>query len=506
MSATATPADTAFRVADRLKVAGPWEVYAERSRRFEVHLNGREIEAIRGPIAIEGYGIRVVRPRGEQVGVGFQASMDLSDAGIQATLADAEQVARHSEFPAKKVDLPGRAAAGPGTLEIVDRALWSDPAKAVDGYVAELLRSFEGRKETVPSFGSVRATLSETSIANSAGLRVQYPQTSVEFEVAVKSFGGPEGAPPGEYWVNSSGRRLENVRLAAEVDQWCTYAQDVRRASAPPSGELPVVLPSAVLSGILPSVLGFRFTGAAQLRKLAPTVGDSAAAESVSIADDGRYPWSPVTGPVDSEGASRGSHPIIARGKVAGILYDALHAGAFGRPPTASASRGVDPTGFADWRRFLFAPRVSSSTLSVAPGDAGSDEELIESAGDGIWVQQLGWAIPDPFSGAFGGEIRIGYRIRNGKLAEPVRGGTLGGVVLAPPGQPSMLQSIAGIGSKVTLSDTLASPTLLVRPLVVAGAGAPEPAPKATSRKGAGAGSSGTSRTARPERSRSRSR
>jgi predicted Zn-dependent protease len=123
--------------------------------------------------------------------------------------------------------------------------------------------------------------------------------------------------------------------------------------------------------------------------------------------------------------------------------------------------------------RFTHGPGLGASTLVVKPGAGGTDEELAEAAGDGIWLQQLGWASPDPISGAFGGEIRIGYRIRNGKIAEPVRGGTIGGTVVAPPDSPSLLASVAAVGSRATLVDDLSSPTLLIRTLTVAGENAP---------------------------------
>ena len=469
MTAQSTGSDAAFRVADRLKVDAPWEVFGQRIRRFEIHLNGTEVEMVRGPITLEGYGLRLLRTHGKKTGAGFQASTDFSDVGIRAAAADAESVARHSEFPAAKVELPSHGGTA-GEIPIVDARLWADPLSAVEQYVAEIARGFAHRKDVGPSFGSVRATLSETSIANSAGLKAAFPQTSVEFEIAIKSSGGPEGAAPGEYWVNELSRRLEPEKLPAEIDDWCRFAADGRHASMPPTGELPVILPAGVLTGILPAVFGFKFTGAARLRKIAPQKGDSVAAPTVTISDDGLYPWSPSTTPVDGEGSPRGGRPLISKGQVAGLLYDSLHAGAFDTGSTASASRATNPIGYTDWREFSRAPAVTTSTIAVATGDGGSDAELIEAARDGIWVQQLGWAIPDPISGAFGGEVRMGYRIRNGKLAEPVRGGTVGGTVMAPPGKPSLLQNIAGIGKSATLSDRVAAPTILVRSLTVAGA------------------------------------
>jgi predicted Zn-dependent protease len=460
-------ADVAFRVAERLKAPGPWEVIGEHSRKFEIHLQGSRVELERGPIAIEGYGIRLFRPRSSNLGTGFQASSDLSPAGIATAAADAETIARHAEFPATSLELPSGHGPGPD-VTVVDPALWSDPARAVREYVAALLAAFGGRPGAVPSFGSVKATLSEYSMANSAGLRVSYPATHVELEVAVKAFGGPEGRPPGEFWVTESSRRLETQGLPGEVDTWCRYAADVRRAVAPPTGDQAVVLPADVLAGILPSVLGGRFTGAARLRKIAPEVGTTVGGELATVRDDGAYAWGPGSAPFDDEGSPRSRHTLIDHGTVTGLLYDSLYASAFSERSTASADRTTSGPGGE--YRFAHAPGPGVTTLVLPPGSGGTDRELYETVGDGILVTQLGWAYPDPIGGTFGGEIRIGYRIKGGKLAEPVRGGTVGGSVLAPKGTPSLLANLEAVGSTPTLAGQVASPAVVVRPLSVAGA------------------------------------
>jgi TldD protein len=468
MSASGSSADTAFRVADRIHVPGPWDVFGERARRYEIHLNGSVVELTRGPIVVEGYGVRLLRPREDKTGTGFQASTDLSEAGIRAVVDDAEAVARHSVFPAKKAALPPASHSAVPRPEIVDHALWSRPMETLQTFVDALIAGFEGRKDETLSFGSVRASLTETSIANSNGLRVAYPHTVIEYEAAVKAYGGPEGPPPGEYWVNDTARRADPGSLRGAVDRWCRYAQDVRRAAPPPTGELPVILPTDVLSSILPLGLVGRFTGTARLREVAVNPDDKVAASSMSLYDDGRFPWATGSAPVDDEGTPQRRRTLIEGGLAKELLYDSLHGAAFSVPTTGNGFR-ASPFGFRDGRRFARAPNPGVSTLTIDPGDGGSEKELLEAAGDGIWVQQLGWAIPDPLSGAFGGELRIGYRIRGGKLAEPIRGGTIGGLVIAPAGTHSLLADIAAIGSEQTLCDQVASPPVLVRPLVVAG-------------------------------------
>jgi TldD protein len=469
VTVTKPHADTAFRVAELIPVEGPWEVFAERSRRFEIHFTGRSVEMVRGPILLEGYGLRLFRFRDGATRIGFQASTDLSEGGIRQASEDAERLASWSVFPAKKIDLPGPVPRDLADVAVCDSRLWDQPLESIQAYVDALFGMFEGKEDVGPSFGSVRATLTETSITNSAGLRAAYPHTTIEFEMAVKAYGGPEGSPPGEYWVIESYRRLDPRALGPQVEAWCGYARDVRKGGRTPTGELPVLLPSSVLSGILPPVVGMRCTGASRLREMAPPAGSKWGSDEVNVSDDGRVPWALGSSPVDDEGTPQRRREVMIRGVISELLYDIKHAAAFDTRSSGNACRGVLPL-FRDWRRFLGAPNGTSTTVVVAPGTGGSDSELIEGVEDGIWVQQLGWAVPDPLSGAFGGELRIGYRIRHGKLAEPIRGGTVGGVVMAPPGQPSLLANVAAVGSVPTLSEGVYSPTLAVKPLTVAGA------------------------------------
>ncbi len=460
--------EIAYRIGDRLKTPAPWEVYAERSERYEVHFNGTATELIHGPIALAGFGVRIFRSRNGKTSTGFQASTDLTDAGIRAALEDAERLTQYSEFPAKTVELPSQGPTSSAGPKVVDPELWKEPLGAVEGYIAALFAAFHGRKQAIPSFGSVRATLTQTSVANSAGLRTTYPQTTVEFEVAVKAFGGPEGPAPGEYWVTESGRRLDKKALPGAVERWCQYAADVRRATSPPTGDLAVILPVGVLSGILPTTLGYKLSGPARLRKMSVPLGQKVAPEHVTVRDDGCYDWSLSSAPVDDEGSPQRLRTLVSEGLVRELVYDSLYGAAFDVPTTASAVRSAFG-GTLAWKRFTRAPAPAASTLVVAPGDGGTDLELLETAKDGIWVQQLGWASPDPISGAFGGEIRIGYRIRGGKLAEPIRGGIVGGLVLGPAGAPSLLNGIEAVGKTLELSESVAAPSILVRPLSVAG-------------------------------------
>jgi predicted Zn-dependent protease len=470
MSETGDSAFTAFRVADRLRgrTEAPWEVVGERIHRYETHLSGTRTELTRAPVHVEGYSVRLFRRADDQLGVGFAASSDLSDAGIGRATESAEANARFARFPARKVELPGTAG-HTAPVDIIDPEIAERPMEGIARVVHALLAAFEGRPHVQPSFGSVRVTQVEETIANSEGLHRRFAHTIMELEFAVKAFGGPESRPPGEHWVNERARALpQDGAIAKDVARWCTLAEDVRKAAPVTTGATRVILPASVLADILPPIIGYRLSGTAQLRKMCPPTGTRLGAEGVTLTDDGLLAHAVGTSPCDDEGTTQSRRPLIEGGVVKGALYDLLYGSALGEPSSGNGRR--DSALFPQWMRFSQRTTPSSSTLVWSPGKGGSDTELIEACQDGLWVEQLGYAFPDALSGAFGGEIRSAYRIRNGKLAEPVRGGTLGGVVFADGNEPSLFNAVSSVGSSPSLCGFLKAPSVLFDGLTISGA------------------------------------
>jgi len=461
------PVDLASELAGRLRPEGTWDLYAQRLRRYELHLNGSRIDLSRGPLTFDGLGLRVLRPRDGKLGVGFQATSDFTDAGLARARAAAERSASQSEVPAARAVLPSGPSGSLSAEGVCDLALWNDPTASLEAYLEVLLGQVSGVRDVSLSFGSIRATLAETSIANSEGLAARYPSTEVEIEFAFTAHGGPEGAPRGENWVTGDSRRVDTPALADQVGQWCQEARDAQRAVPPPTGDLSVIFPSSVLRDFLPSILGSRFSGTARLFQIAPEIGSAVGHPGLSIFDDGSYPWGPLSSPVDDEGTHQSRRTLLDHGRVSSLLYASIEAAIFDTPPTGNGFRSGAGLRH-EWQRCLARPSTSPSTIWIPPGSGGSLEDLADLAGDGVLVKQLGFPLPDPVTTAFGGELRLGYRIRNGKIAEPVRGGTVGGPGVAAPGAPSLLANTIAVGATVELAGTVASPPILVRPFSVA--------------------------------------
>lgn len=465
MSASAP--DTAQRASAEVHLAAPWEVFGQRLRRYEIYFDGDHIETTRGPIALEGVGLRVFRPVDGKIGVGFQATTDLRGEGLRTAASTAEESAKTAVFSASHVELPSHAPRIAQGTEVCSVELWERPDESVQEFVHELLEAFASSSDVRPSFGSLKATLSETSIVNSEGLSTGYVATEAELEFAVKASGGAEGRPPGEYWVTREMRQLDRGQIPTWATTWAERARDVRRARSPPSGSVPVGLPPALLNEVLPFAFAVRFSGSGRLRKMHFEAGQGVASETVTVRQDPTVPWSFGSSPLDDEGAASSPVSLIESGKSAELLYDALYGAAFDRRTNGAAFR-TTPFGRTDWHRFTHKPIPAVGTITLSPGDARSDAELIEGVEDGVWIDQLGWPNPDPYAGSFGGEIRIGYRIHRGKLAEPIRGGTLGGLVFAPVETPSLLGRIRAAGARAQLVGRTLAPSVVVDGLTVA--------------------------------------
>jgi predicted Zn-dependent protease len=469
MSAAGASPSPARRAADALRpdLTGLWTIFGERLVHHEIHVVGRTVEIVRGPIELEGVSIALYRPHDGTLGLGNTNTNDLRRDPLRRALAEAEGQTTLSSFPAKTVELPGPDGPRASSAPTVDPALRGDPLPEMQAFLDELLAAYPEGKDPVPSFGSIRVTYGQSSVVNSGGLDHEEDGTYVEFEWAVKSSGGPEGRAPGEFWVNRTARRLDRASLGVDPARWNELARDVRRAEAPAGGELPVLFPPDALAEIIPSVLGFRLSGAAERRKMAFEVGSTLGPEELSIDDAPDLPWGVRSAVRDDEGTPTRAGALVERGRSKRIVYDALNGAALGHPPTGHSRR--TPLFGDSWFRYPESIGAALTNVVIRPGSGGSVEELAEQAGEGILLGQLGYAFPDPTSGSYGGEIRIGYRIHRGKVAEPVRGGTVGGLVLGPEGAPSLLANVRAIGKEPHWAGPLYTPAILAGPISVAG-------------------------------------
>ena len=132
--------------------------------------------------------------------------------------------------------------------------------------------------------------------------------------------------------------------------------------------------------------------------------------------DDGRDPGKRGTAAMDDEGTATQRTVLIEKGILKTYLSDRKHA----------EKLGIRRSGNARRESFRHLPICRMTNTMIASGDS-DPEEIVRSVKDGIFVKKMGGGQVDVVSGNFAFEVTECYRIRDGKLAEPLRGATLVG-------------------------------------------------------------------------------
>ena len=136
----------------------------------------------------------------------------------------------------------------------------------------------------------------------------------------------------------------------------------------------------------------------------------------------------------DDEGTRVRETWLIKNGVLTGRLHDAKSASVLGEELTGN-SRAQD---------FSFVPLVRMTNTYMMPGDS-SPEEIIAGVKDGIYIYNVNYGTGQ---GTFTLQPNICYRIRDGKLAGPLRVNVVTGSVF------QALFDIDAVGNDFEICDT----------------------------------------------------
>ena len=183
---------------------------------------------------------------------------------------------------------------------------------------------------------------------------------------------------------------------------------------------------------------------------LAGKLGQSVASPNVTVLDDGLRPGGFGSRPFDDEGVPPLVTPIIEEGVLRNYLLNSYAARKLNLRTTGNASRGV-----------AGPPGIGPKNFYLVPGRE-APESIIRSVKEGFYVTNLiGFGV-NIVSGDYSRGAG-GLWIENGELTYPVEEVTIAGSL------PEMLNHVAAIGSDLEFRQPLASPTLLLDGLTVAG-------------------------------------
>jgi len=189
------------------------------------------------------------------------------------------------------------------------------------------------------------------------------------------------------------------------------------KADLCPSGKMPVVIDNA-FGGVLFHEACAHSLEATSVAKGASTyagkLGEAIAEPCVTAVDDGTLPGQWGTLNIDDEGAPTRRTTLIENGVLKSYLVDYLNGLKMGTPSTGSGRR----------ESYRFAPTSRMTNTYILPGQ-DKPEDIIANTENGLYAKQMGGGSVDPASSDFNFAVLEGYMIRNGKIAEPVRGATL---------------------------------------------------------------------------------
>ncbi|WP_427454715.1 TldD/PmbA family protein [Litorimonas sp. WD9-15] len=424
-------AGTAQTLLDRaLHGADDGELFIERSASESLTFDDGRLKTASFDTS-RGFGLRCVA--GETSG--FAQSTELSP-GALSRAADAVSLAKqgHNGSPS----LPPRRT---NTTLYPD----IDPVAAPGfGVKVELLQEIDAYcraldPQVVQVTASMSANRRAVSILRAGGERYNdiRPLVRLNIMITAEKDGRRETG-----FAGAGGRESYDGYIDPEF--WKPLAKEALRSAKvnleavpAPAGQMDVVLGPGWPGVLLHEAMGHGLEGDF-IRKgtsaFAGMLGERVASPGVTVVDDGSLAGRRGSLTIDDEGTPTGQTTLIEDGILVGFMQDRQNA----------RLMDVEPTG--NGRRESFAhsimPRMTNTFMLGGDRDPG---EMLAELDDGIYATNFGGGQVDITNGKFVFQCTEAYRVRNGKVGEPLKGVTLIG------DGPTVLTQIRHIGNDMEL-------------------------------------------------------
>ncbi len=296
------------------------------------------------------------------------------------------------------------------------------------------------------------ANMGSILLANSHGFMGTYASSSYSLSVSPIASEGPGKGMQRDYWYSVK-RKFDQLAKPEDVGREAAR-RTVRRLNSRrvTTQEVPVIYDPETAQGLLghlaSAVSGYSlYKGASFLQgQLDKTI----ASELVTVIDDGRLPQGFGSRPFDGEGVPTRKTTVIDKGRLSSYLLDTYSGKKLGMASTGNASRSVGEN-----------PTASATNLFLNPG-VHSPEDIIRSVKQGLLVTELiGFGV-NMVTGDYS-RGAVGFWIENGEIAFPVEEVTIAGNL------KSMFQHIEMVGNDLEFRGRIASPTVKIRSMMVAG-------------------------------------
>ncbi|MFN3680936.1 MAG: TldD/PmbA family protein [Nitrospira sp.] len=394
-------------------------------------------------------GLRVFVGRRSAVSSTCDFSNDSLEHLVAETCALAKTVI---EDPLSGLPEPSQMAQDQPDLDLYDGTLlnaetqieWAQRGEAAAFSADERVTNSEGA-EFESSSGRVM-------LANSHGFVGSYQGSSFSLSVSPIASDRQTGSMQRGLWYDVQ-RKFARLASAESIGQEAAK-RAVRRLGARkvPTRRVPVVFDQetagSLLANLCTAVSGYSLYKGASF--LVDQLGQRIASDLITIYDDGRLMGGFGSRPFDGEGVATRKNTIVERGVLTSYLLDTYSGKKLGLSSTGNASRGIGE-----------APSVGPTNFYLVPGTS-TPEEIIRSVKQGLYLTELlGFGV-NMVTGDYS-RGACGFWIENGELAFPVEEITVAGNL------KQMFQDIEMVGNDLVFRGRIASPTLKIAEMTVAG-------------------------------------
>ena len=340
--------------------------------------------------------------------------------------------------------------------------------KEVDDY----LRSRDERVVQVSA--SLNGQLQEVAILRPEGgvLAEARPMARLNISVIVEKDGRRESGSSGGGGRTNYAELISPANWKAQAEEALRIALVNLEAEDAPAGVMEVALGAGWPGILLHEAIGHGLEGDFNRKKTSAfsgLMGQQVAAKGVTIVDDGTIPDRRGSLSFDDEGTPTNRTTLIEDGILVGYMQDRQNARLMDMAPTGNGRR----QSYAH----IPMPRMTNTVMESGGADPSS---IVASVKDGIYAVGFGGGQVDITNGKFVFSCTEAYRVKDGKVLNPVKGATLIG------DGPTALKQIRAVGDDMAMDPGIGTcgkngqgvpvgvgqPTLLIDGLTVGGAAA----------------------------------
>ena len=405
-----------------------------------------------------GMGLRVLIATANGNRVASTSSSDFSPEGIDHLVSGALSLARvTSEDPFAGLADPSEfgkiGGENGGDLELYHEDVHSLPTAERIEYArrAEAAALSADARITNSDGANFDAYTGRKVFANSRGFAGEYRASSCSISARPIAL-GKNGEMQRDYWYTyaRSLKKLDTPEcVGSEAARRAVRRLDARRVK---TQQAPIVFAPEVARSLIGSIFEAS-SGEAIYRGasfLTGRLGQMIAAPSVTVVDDHTIAGGFGTSPFDGEGLPSRRTVVVEQGTLSNYMLNTYTARKLGMKSTGNASRGLAGN-----------PGIGACNLFLV-GGSSSPQEIVAGVQSGLYVTELLGQGVNLVTGDYS-RGASGLWIEKGELVYPVQQVTIAGNLR------QMLQDIAAIGDDLIFRGSVASPTLRVDGMMIAG-------------------------------------